>query len=467
MFTELKKTLEEQDIEFIHLDFTNIQGGLQRLSLPISAFTEALFTEGKPFDGSSLGGWKPINDSDMLLMPDPDTFVIDPFSDPPSCSLLCDIIEPNTMQPYDRCPRSLAKRAEAFLASTGLADTCYFGPEPEFFIFDKVLWHANMGSAGYTVDSKEAAWNSSTEFKEGNLGHRPRVKGGYFPVPPIDSAQTIRSHICQVLERYGMEVEAHHHEVATANQNEIATKYNSLRKKADDMQRFKYAVHNVAAAHGKTACFMPKPLYGDNGSGMHCHQSLAKDGKNLFNGDRYAGLSEMALYYIGGIMKHAKAINAFANPTTNSYKRLVPGFEAPVMLAYSARNRSAAIRIPIANSKGRRIEVRFPDPAANSYLAFSAMLMAGVDGIKNKILPGDPMDKDLYDLPPEETRAIPTVCASLEEAIASLQADHEFLLAGQVFNQELISGFIKLKLAEIDRIRLCPHPVEFDMYYSC
>ncbi len=463
----IKEQLQQHQVEFLHLDFTNLTGGQQRLTLPIEMLNENLITEGKTFDGSSLLGWKAINESDMTLMPDLDTFVIDPFSDPKACSLVCDIYEPNTMQPYERDPRSLAKRAEQYLQATGIADVCYMGPEPEFFIFDDVRFGESMGESFYFLDSDEAAWNSNKYFEEGNLGHRPRVKGGYFPLLPIDSAQTIRARICQILTLMGITVEAHHHEVATANQNEVATKYNSLLKKADELQKHKYIVHNVAQQFGKTATFMPKPLLGDNGSGMHCHQSLAKDGRNLFSGDRYAGLSELALYYMGGIMKHARAINAFTNPTTNSYKRLVPGFEAPVMLAYSARNRSAAIRIPVSSSQGRRIEVRFPDPSANPYFAFTAMMMAGIDGIKNKILPGDPLDKDLYDLPPEEAQNIPTVAASLEEALAALMDDCDFLFAGGVFSQDLLKSYIRLKQVEINRLRSSPHPLEFDLYYSC
>ena len=368
---------------------------------------------------------------------------------------------------YERCPRSLAQRAEAYLKSTGIADEAYFGPEPEFFLFDDVRWETNMNGAFYKIDSEEAQWNSGKEIEGGNIGHRPMVKGGYFPVPPVDSSQDIRSAICLTLEELGMVVEAHHHEVATANQCEVATRFNSLVKKADEIQVLKYVIHNVAHNYGKTATFMPKPLVGDNGNGMHCHQSLMKDGVNLFAGDGYAGLSETGLYYIGGIIKHACSLNAFTNPGTNSYKRLVPGFEAPVLLAYSASNRSASIRIPhVSNPKGRRIEVRFPDPIANPYLAFAAMMMAGLDGIKNKTHPGDPMDKDLYDLPPEELVDIPTVCASLEEAMEHLLMDNEFLLQGEVFSRDFISNYIQMKQEEIDRIRSLTHPYEFELYYS-
>jgi glutamine synthetase len=371
------------------------------------------------------------------------------------------------MLDYERDPRSLAKRAEAYLKSTGIGDKSFFGPEPEFFLFDDMRVEVGINKASYMVDSVEGDWNSGMEYEGGNAGHRPGVKGGYFPVPPVDSSQNIRSHMSEVLEKVGIPVEAHHHEVATGNQNEIATRFNSLLKKADEMMTFKYVVHNVAHEFGYTATFMPKPLGGDNGSGMHCHQSLAKDGKNIFSGDQYGGLSEEALYYIGGILKHAKALNAFTNPSTNSYRRLVPGFEAPVMLAYSACNRSASIRIPhVSDPRARRIEVRFPDPMMNPYLGFSAMMMAGLDGIRNKIHPGEPMDKDLYDLPPEEKKDIPTVAESLEEALDALEADCEFLKMGDVFTEDMLRAYIQLKRDEVNRIKLTPHPLEFSMYYS-
>jgi glutamine synthetase len=427
-----------------------------------------LFTEGKMFDGSSIAGWKGINESDMIMMPDASTAVMDPFADEPTLILSCDIIEPATGQGYERDPRSVGKRAEAYLKSTGIADTAFFGPEPEFFIFDDVRWKVGMSGMSYEVDSDEAEWNSEKVYEDGNIGHRPGLKGGYFPVPPVDSLNDLRAAMCLAMEEMGVEVEVHHHEVATAGQCEIGTAFNTLVKRADQTQVLKYCVHNVAHIYGKTATFMPKPLVGDNGSGMHVHMSLSKDGQNLFSGDEYGGLSETALYYIGGIIKHAKALNAFTNSSTNSYKRLVPGFEAPVMLAYSARNRSASIRIPFVSSpKGRRVEVRFPDPTANSYLAFSAMLMAGLDGIQNKIHPGEAMDKDLYDLPAEEAAAIPQVCSSFDEALKELDADRDFLTAGGVFTDDMIDAFIELKNEEITRLQMSTHPVEFDMYYSC
>lgn len=465
--SKVLKLIEEHEVKFVDFRFTDTRGKEQHVSVPISAVDEATLTEGKMFDGSSINGWKGINESDMILMPDVSTAVLDPFCDETTLNLRCDVIEPSTMSGYGRCPRSLAKRAEAHLKSTGIADVSYFGPEPEFFLFDDVRWQINMQGASYSIDSEEAAWNSGKKYEDGNTGHRPGIKGGYFPVPPVDSSQDIRAAMCLTLEQMGLVIEAHHHEVATANQNEIATRFNSLVRKADELQILKYVVHNVAHTYGKTATFMPKPIVGDNGSGMHCHQSLSKNGENLFAGNLYGGLSETALYYIGGIIKHARALNAFTNPGTNSYKRLVPGFEAPVMLAYSARNRSASIRIPyVPSPKGRRIEVRFPDPMANPYLAFSAMLMAGLDGIKNKIHPGDAMDKNLYDLPPEEARDIPTVCSSLEQALICLEKDAEFLLAGGVFTHDLINAYVELKMEEVTRLRMTTHPVEFELYYS-
>jgi glutamine synthetase len=419
------------------------------------------------FDGSSIAGWKGINESDMILMPDTTTAVMDIFTDEPTVNIRCDILEPTTMQGYDRDPRSIARRAEAYLKSTKIADTAYFGPEPEFFILDDVRWGADMSGSFCKIDSEEASWNSERVFEDGNIGHRPTVKGGYFPVPPVDSLHDLRGAMCLALEEMGVEVEVHHHEVATAGQCEIGTRFNTLVQRADWNQILKYVVMNVAHGYGKTATFMPKPIVGDNGSGMHVHQSLAKGGKNIFAGNKYGGLSQQALYYIGGIFKHARALNAFTNASTNSYKRLVPGFEAPVMLAYSARNRSASVRIPYEpNPKGTRIEVRFPDPSGNPYLAFAAMMMAGLDGIKNKIDPGGPMDKDLYDLPPEEEKKIPTVCYSLDMALDCLDKDRKFLTAGGVFSDDMIDGYIKLKMEEVTRLRMTTHPVEFDMYYS-
>jgi glutamine synthetase len=466
-FAEIRNKIEKDNIKFIDLRFTDTLGKEQHITVPVSQLDEDFCENGKMIDGSSIKGWQKIHQSDLAMLPDLDTAVIDPFYKAPTMNIHCDIVCPSTMMGYERDPRSVAKRAENYLKSTGIADTCYFGPEPEFFIFDDVRWEDNMRGAFYEVNSKEAHWNSGTAFEEGNIGHRPNVKGGYFPVPPVDSSQDLRAEICLTLEKMGMEVEAHHHEVATSNQNEVATKFNTLTRKADELMTLKYVVHNVAHAHGKTATFMPKPLVGDNGNGMHLHQSLFKEGENLFTGNGYAGLSDYALYYIGGIIKHAKALNAFTNPATNSYKRLVPGFEAPVLLAYSARNRSAAIRIPhVSSEKARRIEVRFPDPLANPYLAFSAMMMAGLDGIKNKIHPGDAIDKDLYDLPPEELKDVPSVAVSLEEACECLRADHEFLLAGDVFSHSLIESYINLKWTEIERLRMTTHPAEFDMYYS-
>jgi len=467
MSQKVLKMIKDKGVKFVDLRFTDTRGKEQHVSIPAHVVNADFFKAGKMFDGSSIAGWKSIAESDMVLMPDPSTAVMDPFADEPTLILRCDILEPSTMQGYERDPRTIAKRAEAYLKASGVGDTAYFGPEPEFFILDDVRWGADMSGAFYKVDSEEASWNSERVFEDGNIGHRPSVKGGYFPVPPVDSLQDIRSAMALVLEEMGVPVEVHHHEVATAGQCEIGTRFNTLVRKADELQILKYVVMNVAHSYGKTATFMPKPLVGDNGNGMHTHQSLAKGGKNLFSGNKYAGLSETALYYIGGIFKHAKAINAFANSSTNSYKRLVPGFEAPVLLAYSARNRSASVRIPhVANPKARRIEVRFPDSCGNPYLTFAAMLMAGIDGIKNKIHPGDPLDKDLYDLPPEEEKAIPRVAASLEEALEALDKDRDFLKAGGVFTDDAIDGYIELKMEEVQRLRMTTHPVEFDMYYS-
>ena len=459
--------IQENEVKFIDLRFTDTKGKEQHISIPSHQVDADFFEDGKMFDGSSVAGWKGINESDMVMMPDAASAVLDPFTADPTLNIRCDILEPTTMQGYDRDPRSIAKRSEDYLRSTGLADTVLVGPEPEFFLFDDVRFNTDMSGSFFKIDDIEAAWNSGTEYEGGNKGHRPGVKGGYFPVAPVDSSQDIRSAMCLIMEEMGLVVEAHHHEVATAGQNEIATRFNTLTNKADETQIYKYVVHNVAHAYGKTATFMPKPLVGDNGSGMHVHMSLNKDGQNLFAGDKYGGLSEMAIFFIGGIIKHARAINAFANPTTNSYKRLVPGFEAPVMLAYSARNRSASIRIPVVPSpKARRIEVRFGDPAANPYLSYSAMLMAGLDGIKNKIHPGEAMDKDLYDLPAEEAAEIPKVAESLDIALQALDSDREFLTAGGVFSSDFIDSYITLKSQDVAAINTAVHPLEFEMYYS-
>ena len=464
---DVLKLMKEKGVKFVDLRLTDTRGKEQHVTVPGHQVDETFFEDGKMFDGSSIAGWKGINESDMILMPDCATAVIDPFSEESTLNIHCDVIEPSTMQGYERDPRSLAKRAEAYLNSTGIADTAFFGPENEFFVFDDVRWNVGMNGSMYVIESAEGAWQSSKESAEGNIGHRPAVKGGYFPVPPVDSMHDMRSAMCLALEEMGLVTEVHHHEVATAGQNEIGVKFGTLVRKADEVQILKYVVLNVAHSYGKTATFMPKPLVGDNGNGMHVHQSLAKGGKNLFSGDAYGGLSELALYYIGGVIKHAKALNAFTNPSTNSYKRLVKGFEAPTLIAYSARNRSASIRIPyVSNPKARRIEVRFPDSMANPYFAFSAMMMAGLDGIQNKILPGDPMDKDLYDLPAEEEKQIPTVCFSLQQALESLDADRDFLKAGGVFSDGLIDGYIGLKQAEITRLQMSTHPVELEMYYS-
>jgi glutamine synthetase len=459
--------IKENNVKFVDLRFTDTRGKEQHVTVLVDTVDEDFFVDGKMFDGSSIAGWKGINESDMILMPEPKTAVLDPFTDEVTLNLRCDVIEPTTMQGYERDPRSLAKRAINYLKSTGIADTAYFGPENEFFIFDDVRWGSDIGGSFCKVDSQEAGWNSEKVYEDGNLGHRPSLKGGYFPVPPVDSQHDIRSAMCLTLEEMGIKAEVHHHEVATAGQGEIGVFFNTLVKKADEVQILKYVVMNVAHGYGKTATFMPKPLVGDNGNGMHVHQSLSKEGNNVFAGDKYGNLSETALYYIGGILKHARAINAFTNATTNSYKRLVPGFEAPTLLAYSARNRSASIRIPYVTSpKARRIEVRFPDSTGNPYFAFSAMLMAGLDGIQNKIDPGEAMDKNLYDLPPEVEKNIPTVCYSLDMALEALDKDREFLMAGGVFTNDLIDAYIDLKMEEVTRLRMTTHPVEFDMYYS-
>ena len=458
--------IKDNDIKFVDLRFTDMKGKEQHLSIPARFVDEDFFEDGQPFDGSSMKGWKSVDASDMVLIPDPDTAHIDPFREENTLILTCDATDPATGKGYERDPRSIAKRAEAYLKSTGIGDTAYFGPEPEFHIFDSIAWNNDPEHAFFKIGSDEAGWSSKIEYEQGNLGHRPGHQGGYFPVPPIDSFQDMRSEMCLLLEQQGVPVEVQHHENG-AGQCEIGTRFNTLVKRADWTQIQKYTIWNVAAAYGKTVTFMPKPVVGSAGSGMHCNQSIWKDGKNLFIGNGYAGLSEEALYYIGGIIKHARALNAITNPTTNSYKRLVPHFDAPVKLAYSARNRSAAIRIPhVMNDKARRIEVRFPDPTANPYLCFAALLMAGLDGIMNKIHPGEAADKNLYDLPPEENAKIPTICASLEEAVAALQADHEFLTRGGVFTEDMIDAYIKLLNKDIERYRMATAPIEFEMYYK-
>ncbi len=460
------KHIKDHNIKFVDLRFTDPKGKWQHVTFDQSLVDEDLFAEGTMFDGSSIAGWKAINESDMIMMPDPATAVLDPFFAQPTIGITCDILEPSTGQPYGRDPRTTAKAAENYLVSSGIGDTAFFGPEAEFFVFDDVRWSSDQNNIGFAIDSREGPYNTSTDYESGNLGHRPGPKGGYFPVPPVDSCQDMRSEMLSVMAEMGVDVEKHHHEVAPS-QHELGMKFSTLTRMADHLQIYKYVVHQVAAGYGKTATFMPKPVFGDNGSGMHVHQSIWKNGQPQFAGDRYADLSETCLYYIGGIIKHARAINAFANSTTNSYKRLVPGFEAPVLLAYSARNRSASVRIPwVSSPKAKRLETRFPDPAGNPYLTFAALLMAGLDGIENKIHPGDPMDKDLYDLPPEELKDIPTVCASLREALGALDSDREFLKKGNVFNDDQIDAYIDLKQEEVTRFETTPHPVEFAMYYS-
>ena len=464
---DVMSMVKENEVKFVDFRFTDTRGKEQHVTVPVSHFDEDKFSAGHAFDGSSIAGWKGIEASDMLLMPDPNTANIDPFFEEPTLILTCDVLEPGDGKPYERDPRSLARRAEAYLKASGLGDTAFFGPEPEFFIFDQVQWNVDMSGCFVKVTSEEAPWSTGATIEGGNMGHRPAVKGGYFPVPPVDSMQDMRSEMSLILESVGIPVEVHHHEVAGPGQNEIGTRFSTLVQRADWMQLQKYVIHNVAHAYGKTATFMPKPIVGDNGSGMHVHQSVWKDGKNLFAGDGYAGLSEFALYYIGGIIKHARALNAITNPGTNSYKRLVPGFEAPVKLAYSSRNRSASIRIPyVANPKGRRIEARFPDPLMNPYLGFAALLMAGLDGVENKIHPGEAATKDLYHLPPEEDAKIPTVCHSLEQALDYLDKGRSFLTKGGVFTDSFIDAYIELKMQEVTRFRMTTHPVEFDMYYS-
>jgi len=463
---DVLKAIKENDVKMVDVRFTDPRGKWQHLAIDSAMVDDDFFTDGTMFDGSSIAGWKAINESDMTLMPDAATAVMDPFSALPSLIMFCDVVEPSTGEGYSRDPRSCAKRAEAFLKFSGVGDTAYFGPEAEFFVFDDVTFDVSMNHMFYRIDDSEGPYNSGNPLEGGNTGHRPPIKGGYFPVPPVDSGSDLRAEMISVMRQMGVNTEKHHHEVAPS-QHELGIRFETMVKNADFMQIYKYVVHNVAHSYGKTATFMPKPVMDDNGSGMHVHQSIWKEGKPLFAGTGYADLSDSALYYIGGIIKHAKAINAFSNPLTNSYKRLIPGFEAPVLLAYSARNRSASCRIPFAPSpNGKRVEVRFPDAGANPYLAFAAMLMAGLDGIENKIHPGDPMDKDLYDLPPEELQDVPTVCGSLREALGCLDADRDFLKKGDVFPDDLIDGYLNLKWEEIYAFEHTPHPVEFAMYYS-
>jgi len=460
------KLIKDEEIQFVDTRFTDARGKWHHVTYDLSMVDNDFLTQGTMFDGSSIAGWRAINDSDMILVPDLDTAAIDPFFAAKTLSLTCNVVEPASGQPYNRCPRSIAKAAESYLASSGIGDTAYFGPEAEFFIFDDVRFDVGMNKAFYYLDSSQGPYNSGTEYAEGNRGHRPAVKGGYFPVPPVDGFQDMRGEMLAAMSGFGVKSEKHHHEVAGAQQ-ELGFKFGTLTQCADATQILKYVVHQVANANGKTATFMPKPIYGDNGSGMHVHQSIWKGGKPLFAGSGYSDLSDTCLYYIGGIIKHAKAINAFTNPLTNSYKRLIPGFEAPVLLAYSARNRSASCRIPFsASPKGKRIEVRFPDPGANPYLAFAAMLMAGLDGIENKIHPGSPMDKDLYALPPEELKKVPQVCGSLREALENLDRNRDFLKKGGVFSDDMIDSYIELKMEEVYQFEHTPHPVEFKMYYS-
>ncbi|MCG3883010.1 MULTISPECIES: type I glutamate--ammonia ligase [unclassified Psychrobacter] len=469
MSNKLLDLIESSNAKWVDFRFTDTRGKEQHISFPAHSVDEEVMEDGKMFDGSSIAGWKGIEASDMILRPDPETAFVDPFFDAVTVVVTCDIIEPSTLQGYDRDPRSIARRAEEYLKSTGIGDTAYFGPEPEFFVFDDVKWSVDMSGVSHKITAEEAAWSTNETYEWGNMAHRPRVKGGYFPVPPIDSSHDMRSVMCERIEEIVGEgrVEVHHHEVASC-QSEIGVAFNTMVRKADEVQQLKYVVHNVAHQFGKTATFMPKPIVGDNGSGMHVHMSISKDGVNTFSGDEYAGLSETALYFVGGIIKHARALNAITNPSTNSYKRLVPHYEAPIKLAYSASNRSASIRIPhVSSPKAVRVEARFPDPTANPYLAFAALLMAGLDGIQNKMHPGEAADKNLYDLPPEEEAQIPTVAESLDVALQALKDDHEFLLKGDVFTKDMLEAFIALKEEEVQRLNVTVHPVEFDMYYSC
>ena len=464
---KMLKTISDENVEYVDIRFTDPRGKLQHVTVMSDQVDGDFIDEGFMFDGSSIAGWKSIEASDMKLMIDTDSAYIDPFYAEKTLCVHCSVVEPDTGEAYERDPRGTAEKAEAYLKSSGVGDVAYMGPEAEFFLFDNVRFSNEMNKVSFEVDALDASWNTDTDYEMGNTGHRPGIKGGYFPVNPIDDGQDIRSEMLSTMKRLGMKVDKHHHEVASC-QHELGLIFNSLTKQGDELQKYKYVIHNVAQAYGKSATFMPKPIAGDNGTGMHVNMSIWKGGKPLFAGDKYADLSQEALYYIGGILKHAKSLNAFTNPSTNSYKRLIPGFEAPVLRAYSARNRSGCVRIPWTESpKAKRVEARFPDPSSNPYLCFSALLMAGLDGIKNKIDPGEAMDKNLYDLPAEELADIPTVCGSLREAIEELQKDHDYLLAGNVFTKDQIDGYIELKMEEIESYEHTPHPVEYGMYYSC
>ncbi len=461
------KQIQEEGIEYVDIRFTDPRGKMQHVTAIVDIIDEDWFAEGWMFDGSSIAGWKSIENSDMKLMPDASSAYIDPFYAQKTLAIFADVVEPDTGEAYERDPRGTANKAEAYLKSSGMGDQSFWGPEAEFFLFDNVRFDVSMERVAFEVDAADSPWNSWTEYEMGNSGHRPGVKGGYFPVNPIDSAQDMRSEMLSTMKQIGMKVDKHHHEVA-ASQHELGMIFGGLVEQADNLQKYKYVIHNVAAAYGKSATFMPKPIAGDNGTGMHVNMSIWKDGKPMFAGNGYADLSDEAIYFIGGVLKHAKALNAFTNPSTNSYKRLIPGFEAPVLRAYSARNRSGCVRIPWTESpKAKRVEARFPDPAANPYLCFAALLMAGLDGIENKIHPGDPSEKDLYDLPPEELAGIPTVCGSLREALDSLAEDHAFLTKGGVFTEDQIQGYMDLKWEEVYEYEHTPHPVEYKLYYSC
>ena len=464
--SDILKRIKDEEIEWVDVRFTDPKGKWQHLTMVAGLIGEDELTDGLMFDGSSIEGWKAINESDMVLKPDLDAVYIDPFSATPMMIIFCDVVEPSTGELYARDPRSTAKRAEAYLKTTGIGDTIYIGPEAEFFMFDNVQFETSYATSYYKIDDIELPTNTGTAYDGGNLGHRPRAKGGYFPVAPVDSATDIRGEMVSTMIEMGLPCDKHHHEVAAA-QHELGLTFGTMTTTADRMQIYKYVVHQVAQAYGKSATFMPKPIKEDNGSGMHTHLSIWKGKEPLFAGNGYAGLSEMCLYFIGGIIKHAKSINAFSNPTTNSYKRLVPGYEAPVLLAYSARNRSASCRIPYGTGpKAKRVEVRFPDAMANPYLCYAALFMAGLDGIQNKIHPGEAMDKNLYDLPPAELAEVPTVCGSLREALDSLEADMDYLLKGDVFSKDQIEAYIEIKRADVARFEMTPSPVEYDMYYS-